>query len=418
MVNCRLSIFSFFFTLLFFSVMHSFAQQHAILSERIKTLRVSAGPDPAALPVIHLGTEQQVDISFDDLTHEYQRYTYSIQHCEADWTPSDALFTSDYIDGFSSDHVIEDCELSSATAVAYTHYRLQIPNDECRITMSGNYLLTITDDSSQTPVATVAFMVCEPKFSAAMSITGNTDIDINGSHQQADLSIRYNGVSVTQPERQVKTVVMQNSRWSTARWLDNPQISTSAGQSYAHCRQLIFPATNEYRKFEYLDIHRSSMGVEETYYDGEHYHAALYTDMPRPNYVYDRDANGAFVIRNTYDRENDTQSEYFLCHFTYRTPEPFPGDVYLNGQWTYDSTDGQYRMTYDSSSQAYRCTVMLKMGYYSYQYLLAAPDGSLSYLPAEGNYYETENMYTCLVYYRPIGGRTDLLYAAYSTYSR
>lgn len=160
------------------------------------------------------------------------------------------------------------------------------------------------------------------------------------------------------------------------------------------------------------------MGVEQTYYDGENYHADLYPDMPRPNYVFDQDANGAFVIRNTYDRDNDTQSEYFLCHFTYRCPVPFEGDVYLNGQWTYDTPHDAYRMIYNSDTGEYQCAVMLKMGYYSYQYVLVRADGTTQYLPSEGNYCETENSYTCLVYYRPIGGRTDLLYSVSSLHSR
>lgn len=402
--------------LLTFSCM-AYGQHHAILSERIKTLQVKTDEILAPLPVINLGSDDHIYISFDDLTHEYQRYTYTIQHYEADWTPSETLFTTDYIEGFASDLVIEDWTLSSATATIYTHYSMTIPNDECRIIMSGNYVLTIYDENSE-PVARACFMVCEPKFSVGMKVTSNTDIDVNGSHQQVNLDIKYNGINVTQPERQVQTVVMQNGRWTTAQRLSNPQYTMHNGQRYEHCRQLIFPATNEYRKFEYLDIHRSSMGVEQTYYDGENYHADLYPDMPRPNYVFDQDANGAFVIRNTYDRDNDTQSEYFLCHFTYRCPVPFEGDVYLNGQWTYDTPNDAYRMIYNPDTGEYQCAVMLKMGYYSYQYVLAKADGTMIYLPSEGNYCETENSYTCLVYYRPIGGRTDLLYSVSSLHSR
>ena len=52
----------------------------------------------------------------------------------------------------------------------------------------------------------------------------------------------------------------------------------------------------------------------------------------------------------------------------------------------------------------------MKMGYYSYQYVLRKSDGTTEYLPSDGNYYETRNEYTCLLYYRQIGGRTDLLY--------
>ena len=55
----------------------------------VRTLQVIANGNPMAPPIIHLNTEDKVEISFDELTHEYHRYTYKITHCNADWTPSD-----------------------------------------------------------------------------------------------------------------------------------------------------------------------------------------------------------------------------------------------------------------------------------------------------------------------------------------
>ena len=52
---------------------------------------------------------------------------------------------------------------------------------------------------------------------------------------------------------------------------------------------------------------------------------------------------------------------------------------------------------------------MLKMGYYSYQYVLIDDDGQPAIMPTEGSYFQTENQYQALVYYRAPGGRADLL---------
>ena len=38
-----------------------------------------------------------------------------------------------------------------------------------------------------------------------------------------------------------------------------------------------------------------------------------------------------------------------------------------------------------------------------------SPDGKVSWLPYEGNFYQTENRYQALVYYREPGGRYDRL---------
>lgn len=394
---------------LFLYIPKASAQRQQIISDHIQSLQVIAEDRWTELPVIKLGDGERITIAFDDMTHEYKRYTYSIKHCEADWSISEGLFESEYIDGMYDMLTIEDNEQSLNMATLYTHYQLQIPNEQCRLKMSGNYIVTITDDNSQEEILKACFMVCEPRMAVGMEMVTNTDIDFNHAHQQLEVNLKYNSVSVTDPERQLKVYALQNNRWSTLRSLPRAQFISRDGLQWRHCKELIFPATNEYHKFEYLDIHRNSMGVDRTGFDGSNYHVWVNTDYPRPNYVYDEDANGAFYIRNTDNYNNDTESEYFIAHFTYKIAEPFDGDVYLNGMWTYDSLLEQYRMEYDYDTRTYQCAIPLKMGYYSYQYLLQRPDGSVVYLPSDGNYYETENSYSCLVYYRPTGGRTDLL---------
>lgn len=70
-------------------------------------------------------------------------------------------------------------------------------------------------------------------------------------------------------------------------------------------------------------------------------------------------------------------------------------------------------MKYNEETQAYFCTPYLKQGYYNYQYVLVdrrtgKPDSE----ELEGDWYETENSYTVLTYFRPFGARFDKLVAA------
>ena len=64
------------------------AQMQEIKSERIASLQVVAGQDWLEDPVIRLGGGQRINISFDELTHDSHRYTYTITHCEPDWSDS------------------------------------------------------------------------------------------------------------------------------------------------------------------------------------------------------------------------------------------------------------------------------------------------------------------------------------------
>ena len=148
---------------------------------------IASGNDWLSPPVTTLGGAP-IHISFDDQTHEYHRYTYRIEHCEADWSVSEEIFTSDYIDGFTEGNLIEDIEESLNTNVLYTHYHLSIPNEHCRLKMSGNYRITVLDDNNdEEPMFSACFMVVDPRMSISLGVTTNTDIDVNQSHQQVSM---------------------------------------------------------------------------------------------------------------------------------------------------------------------------------------------------------------------------------------
>ena len=150
------------------------------------------------------------------------------------------------------------------------------------------------------------------------------------------------------------------------------------------------------------------MGIETTDWDGKNYNAYIWRDEPRINYVYDEDANGAYCIRNSDNNENDRLSQYVITHFTLKTT-PTNNDIYIDGAFTNNSFLPKYKMTYNPSTELYEASILLKQGYYSYKYLEIDNNGKAHDLQSEGNFFQTENAYQCLVYYRGNGERTDRL---------
>lgn len=384
------------------------AQKNEIKSSNIASLQVVAGNNWLSLPVTTLHNGEPINISFDDLTHEYRRYAYRLEHCEANWTTSDGIFDSDFCEGFADGNTIDDVRESVNTNTLYTHYRLTIPNERCRPKIGGNYRLTVYDENEGDTVLTAAFMVVDPQMDVSLSVTSNTDIDTNRSHQQADMTVRYGSIRITNPEQEVKTTVLQNGDWNDARTDVRPQFVTPDGMHWAHCRNLIFNGGNEYHKFEILDVTHPTLGIEDVWWDGERYNARIWTDLPRTSYTYDQDANGAFYIRNSDNIENDYASEYVNVEFRLKAQRQ-NGDVFVNGVWTNGLLSPEYAMTYNDVEQQYETRLMLKQGYYSYRYVTTGTDGKLQPLKSEGNFFQTENKYQALVYHRPAGGRTDLL---------
>ena len=399
----------FFLSLVFICNLNICAQRNEILDKNIASLQVVANKDWLSLPIITLNSNDFVNIRFDDLTHEYHRYCYKIEHCEADWQTSSALFESDYIDGFASGNTIDDVQESTNPVQLYTHYNISFPNNKCRPKISGNYRVTIYDENDEKHVVCRAyFMIVEPSMAVHLNVTTNTDIDINGKHQQVEMAVDYGNNIVSNPQTQIKTVVMQNSRWDNAVINARPQYIKANGLQWIHCKDFIFDGGNEYRKFETLDVTHTTMGLESINWDGHNYHAWIWTDEPRPSYIYDKDANGAFLIRNSDNIDNDVNSDYIITHFRLKSPQT-ADPIYINGFFTNDRFLPQYEMKWNEKNQQYEGELLLKQGYYSYQYLMMKPEGKLKPVPSEGNFYQTENTYQALIYFKANGNRTDRL---------
>ena len=177
----------------------------------VKSLQVVVNGNWLAPAIMRLNSNDVLHVSFDELSHDYHRYIYRLEHCEADWTPSEGIFESDWLSGFNG-NTIDDYQHSTNTIIPYTHYQLQLPNARCSLKISGNYRLHVLDeDDDNREVLVAEFMVTEQKMKLSMSATGNTDVDTRQSHQQVSMQLDYGTLPVTNPDEQIYAVVMQNT---------------------------------------------------------------------------------------------------------------------------------------------------------------------------------------------------------------
>lgn len=419
-----------FIVLLSLFAMCAFAQQSRILPcspeyGRILTLRTEVGGFLEPLPVLTLGSGQEVEVSFDEMSHEYHRYVYRLQHCDFAWQPTEDLFYSEYAESTQDDVPIEDYTESQNVTTHYTHYAFTFPNDDMRALVSGNYRLTILCDegSEPVPVAEVCIRMLEPLVSINADLTTNTEVDVNAHHQQVTMTIDCTKLNVRDLREEVHTIVLQNDRLDNAVVDAAPSYINGDKAIWDHQRSLVFPAANEYRKFEILSPRYPGLHTESIHYHDPFLHATIMTDEQRRNYLAVEDLNGINVIRNSDNQDDLTETEYMLTHFTLECDEPFlDADVFLNGKWTTGGVSPEWKLTYDKEEKAYVGTYMLKMGYYNYQYLVVPRENQLKRTlfgepcgftePFEGDYYQTSNDYRILVYHHQPGARYDRLVGA------
>lgn len=399
---------TYIFILLWVAALICHAQENICFSSRIKTLQVKVNGEWGEPPVMLLGGSNWMEISFDDLQASYQRYTYSITHCDANWKQSD-LLTSEYMTGFN-DQRIDDYEPAIGTEMSYCHYTLVLPNEDNQLLVSGNYKVEIFEDGEDEPIAQACFSVIEPRVGVEIAVTANTDIDTYEAHQQVEFAVNYNGYQVSNPVSEFKYIVQQNHRWDNHVEDLRPTMMQVNRLIFNHNRSLIFRAGNEYRRFEILDEYVPTMRVEQMSYEDPYYHAWLNLDEQRINYLYDQDQNGRYWVRNGDNVENDTESDYFFTHFTLQMPPVAGGEVYLFGDLTNNQMRDEYKMEYNLLEHQYELVTPLKQGSYNYMYMFLRNGDTVGQTqPCEGDFHQTENEYYVYVYHRPFGLRYDKL---------
>ena len=382
------------------------AQWFGSKTDMINTLRAVSDGDWERAQIITLGTDESIEFSFDLMSHEYHRFTYHLTHYDAQWKPSD-LIESEYMEGFN-DQPIDNWQNSLNTTFDYTHYSLTIPNSEVTPKLSGNYRLSIQEDGRE--VAWFRFMIVEDRHNLQATVDGNTDIDTRKSHQQVNMTVSLNGLNVTNPDREIYTVVMQNRRFDNA--VLNPQPTYNAGSrlTYDHCRALIFPAGNEFRRFEIVNMYDYFKNVDRVTFHDPYYHADLIEDTRHHAYTFDYDHNGRYLIRYNQASDSDTEADYLFVHFSLASDRLSGGKMYVSGHFNGGNLTSRYEMEYNAQEKAYQATILLKMGAYDYQYLWVEDKETLGQTkPAEGDWYETKNEYLILLYYRQRGSRYDRL---------
>lgn len=358
----------------------------------------------ATTPIIALG--DGLRLSFDDIIGDEADYFYSIQHYSYDWTPSE-LIKSEYLEGFDQLR-INSYENSFNTLQGYTHYELEIPNTETRkLKVSGNYMLHITNDQGEL-VFSRKFMVYESLTKVQISVVRPREVkDI--SHKQAlHFSVHPGEFVLRNPGQNIQTLLLQNNNLTSAITGLKPQHISGNDLIYRYDEPSSFWAGNEYQFFDSKDLRSATSSIERIEVR-KLYHHFLYPSKSRVNkpYTYNPDINGNFLINAAQGNNDQIEAEYVWTHFYLEAPKNEQGEVHIYGGFNNFHQDKSTLLTFNPDTNRYEGARLFKQGFYNYKYVLRNDDGSVDEGKYSGNFEQTENQYSVLVYYREPGGRYD-----------
>lgn len=372
----------------------------------IKTVQLYPDKNEVAnvlLPAVVPKNEQILRVEFDDLTTTYHAFTAKITHCNADWSKS-SLANLDFLNDFNS-FPITQYAFSSDTHIPYIHYWFQLPP----LKLSGNYVLTVYQDDN-TPVFSKRFMVYENsvKLGSFADISGANQL---GNKQAINLKMNYNPLAVMNPATQFEVSIRQNQRWDNL--IQNvPPTFIFEGQKEIDYRiideQYMHDGGNEYRFVDLRSILNTGQNIARIDRTLKPFRAFAATDQSRAGGRYSQylDFNGNFVIQN-YDSPLQYSENYLNVNFTLPVKKPVDGKVFISGRFAENAFSTEVELVYDSARKHYSKELLLKQGWYNYQYIVNSSHVEANIL--EGNHFETENLYEVFVYFKSLQPRADLL---------
>jgi len=388
----------------------------------IKTPQLYVYGNQQALPVYQLNSSDRLELEFDDIEGNVKSYYYSFVLCDYNWKEVN-LSPFDYIKGFTQNR-ITTYRYSSIALTRYTHYQAFLPDRNSLPTRSGNYILKVYLDGDTSKLAfTKQMLVFEQKAAISAAVVQPFSAQLFNSHQKVRMSININGLNTFSAAQQVKVVILQNNRWDNPQRDIPPTFVRNNMLEYSTEDYGIFPAGKEWRWLDLRSFSLQSDRVDHAIYKKDKTDIFLKTDIDRSaqRYVYFPDYDGMYNIV-TYESINPYwQGDYATVHFSFANPDgkPFPSkQLYLAGAFTgYQLTD-EWKMQFNPETRLYESTAFMKQGYYNYTYISVDENNPSQKVELEGNYWETENSYTILVYYKSFTDRNDLLIGVSSINSR
>lgn len=385
-----------------------------IFQTSIRSVKFHVYGAPLLYPIIRLNSDDRLELHFDDMDANVKYYSYTFVLCNADWTPA-LLSQFDYMKGFTNVR-IGTYRQSTVVLTRYTHYSSILPDRNTSPTRSGNYLLKVFLNGDTTKLAfTKRFLVVDPKATAAASVVQPFNSRFQLTHQKLQFNVNVQALRPTNIFQQIKVVILQNNRWDNAISGLQPTFNRQNILEYNTENEGLFTAQKEWRWVNLTSMRMLTDRIEKADFSNTGQHLFVKPEQERKalQYMYYRDANGMYELSTIEQNNPYWQADYATVTFRFKPPSLMAykeKELYLFGECTNYELTPAYRLQYNDTSGYYETSQFLKQGFYDYIYLLKdLRTGQISHAETEGNWWETENNYTILIYYRPLGGRADEL---------
>ncbi|MDP3352641.1 MAG: DUF5103 domain-containing protein [Flavobacteriaceae bacterium] len=384
-------------------------------ADYIKTVVLKSETSNSFAPIFRLG--ESFSLNFDDVEADEKDYHYKLEHYDYNWKKSQTS-QNEYVIGFNENR-IRDYENSFNTLQYYTHYSVRFPNEKTQIILSGNYIVSVLNEFDEV-VFSRKFVVVNPKTDVGVTIHRSRSIETIAEKQTVQFVVNLANLTINNPSQEIKVVVMQNNNWNTSILNLPPQYYKTNQLVYKYDKETSFWGGNEFLNFDNKIIRNTSLNISSIYLGEDIFYTYLFTNEERNKipYTYFPDINGNFVVRNLEGENAPIDADYTWVHFSLKTENILKNkDIYVYGNFNNWQFSSENKMKYNDRTGLYELPILLKQGFYNYKYITLDNQNNVNDFEIDGSFYQTENEYTVLVYYRKMGARFDEVIGIGSAYS-
>ncbi|MEQ9103950.1 MAG: DUF5103 domain-containing protein [Rhodothermales bacterium] len=388
----------------------------------VRTIQIHGSGGQNTLPVIVLGERESVRVAFDILDDSLvesgegggaRPVSVYFRHMDREWRED--LSPAQYMDRFMHDTIL-DYRPSAGTLTPFTHYEYRFPNDAVDFTVSGNYVLRVTEQGREDQVLFErVFFVSEQAFPVDMRLDDVLNIGSRFRGIQPLVQFRPTDPGVDAFNYDV--CFTRNADFAGARCADGPSLAANPDLSfYLEPQDAFVPGGARW----FLDLGdvRTGGSIERTNQSRTPWRVWLTPDQAQfPGSSLAPFLNGQPVVEGAVPGAMDAalRAEYVETTFRFRTltGQPIPGGVSIAG--TFNGWHADRLMTWNAEDAWYEQSVLVKQGLHEYRYEVRDPAHRQA---LEMTSAQPVNMYSSFVYLDDIRSQTDRLVAVVSALVR
>lgn len=373
----------------------------------VRTVQFHARGDETALPLVGMGSGNQLRLAFDMAGQDSRPLSVWFYHADRSWRRD--LFPAEYMARFQDD-VILDYRPSSGTLVPYIHYEYAFPNDAIDFTLSGNYVLRVSEQGREDDILLErAFYVAEE--ATTLDTRLESVLLIGAPFQGLQPFVRFRPDDPAVSPFDYTACFVRNHHLDGVRCAERPSLAGNPELLFYLEQEEAFIPTDPVFYLHLGDV-RTGGKIERVDQGRIPWQVWLEPDQARfPGSFPAPFLNGQSVVARSVPgvAEPRIGAEYVEVTFRFIPLDSVPaeGGVRLAGSFTGWHETGP--MAWNSEAGWYELTIPVKQGQHEYRYV--TPDLRNARALSTGQA-QFGNRLTTLVYLDDVRRQTDRLVAA------